>query len=104
MDVERVAALYAAGRTTTEISAELGCTPSTVSRRLRAAGVRMRPRGRPATQPGVDAAQIVRLRAEGHTWASIAARVGISEARARTRWARATKAAAAQAGLAWAGD
>jgi hypothetical protein len=44
------------------------------------------------------------VRAEGHSWGVVAARAGITEAGARSRWARATKAAAAQAGLVWAGD
>jgi hypothetical protein len=103
MDVDRAAALYAEGRTTAEIAAMLGCSAGTVSKRLRAGGVVMRPPG-PPLHTGVDTAEIVRLRTERHSWAEVAATVGITEAGARSRWARATKAAAAEAGQAWAGD
>ena len=49
IDVDEAAALYRAGMSLPAVAERVGCHPRTVRRHLLAAGVEMRPRGRPAS-------------------------------------------------------
>ena len=72
MDVERAVDLYAQGKSLRQISAELGVSSTTVSERLRSAGVTMR-RGGPPAHPA-SAQKILELRDEDLSWNEIADR------------------------------
>jgi DNA-binding NarL/FixJ family response regulator len=71
---EQIAILYEAGRTPTEIAAELGTTPGTVHHRLNRMGVERRPLG--MTKSQIDEA--VTLREQGTPVQQIAARLGFA--------------------------
>ena len=85
-DIERAAALYRAGATMRQIATELGVTESTISQRLRRAGVTTTPRG-PARHPA-STAEIVRLYDSGLPCPRLPDRSAVSGAWSRYRQAR----------------
>lgn len=78
-EMETLAALYRAGHCLAEISAVTGLSDATVSRRLRAAGVKTRRTGsaKRAIQPLVDVEWCRQMRAEGHSVDEIAGWLGV---------------------------
>ncbi len=78
--------LYAAGRSVEQVAAEMGINPTTVSRRLRAAGVQMHPVG--ARRIPVSDEEILRLRGQGLLWRQVAEQVGMSAPGVHARWRR----------------
>lgn len=89
VDVNRAADLYALGWTLRQIAAELNLTQSTVSEKLRRAGVTMR-RGGPPVHPA-STQQIVELRDPGLTWPEIAEQIDMTVSGAWSRYRRATR-------------
>jgi hypothetical protein len=87
VDVERAADLYAQGWTLRQIGAELGVTATTVSHRLRRAGVTMRQGGPPAHSASTQ--QILELRDQGLTWSEVAEWVDMTRSGAWSRYRRA---------------
>lgn len=69
-----------------QVAAELGVNQTTVSRRLRAAGIEIRARG--AARLNVSDMEILRLRGEGLLWREVGARVGMSTPGVHARWRR----------------
>lgn len=63
--------LYLTGLTLQQVGDRLGCSRSTVARRLEAAGVPARKRG---VRHPADDTEILRLRSTGLTWREVAAR------------------------------
>lgn len=81
----RMAELYADGATVERVAAAMGVTAPTVSRRLRAAGVAMRPGG--VRLPVTDR-QILDLRLQGLLWREVAAAVGMTRPGVHARYCR----------------
>lgn len=84
LDVDRMALLYGQGHTVDQIGTELGVNARTVHRRLRAAGVQMRPPG-VARLPVTDE-EILRLRGQGLLWREVGDRVGMTTPGVHRRW------------------
>ncbi|SEE62289.1 hypothetical protein SAMN05428939_8196 [Streptomyces sp. TLI_105] len=84
---EEILARYRAGRSASAIARELGVDCRTILRRIpedeRRTHRQARRLNRPA--PGIDAQSIRALRAQGLTWAAIAAETGLSVKTVRTR-------------------
>ncbi len=78
--------LYAAGRSCSQVAAELGVAATTVRHALADAGVPRRPRN---GRLDVDVDAIVRRYRDGWTMAEVADQLGVSEALARERLAAA---------------
>lgn len=78
--------LYAQGWGVGRVGAELGVATSTVSRRLRSAGVQMRARG--VRRGDVSDEEILRLRGTGLLWCEVAVRVGMTTPGVHSRWRR----------------
>lgn len=75
--------LYSQGQTVEQIAATFGINPTTVSRRLRAAGVEMR---RVGARRQVPDEEILRLRGQGLLWREIAEQVGMTPSGVHSRW------------------
>ena len=84
LDVDRMVLLYSEGRTVEQVAVTLGINPTTVSRRLRAAGVEMRRVGPRRVQ--VSDQEILRLRGQGLLWREVAERVGMTPPGVHSRW------------------
>ena len=85
-DDETIAAAYRAGSSTTELARRWGCSPNTVSARLRNAGITLRPPGRQA-RLNIPARTVVKLREEQQlTWSDIAQQMEVSTSTVRTAY------------------
>ncbi|MFC9399356.1 hypothetical protein ACFTWS_40600 [Streptomyces sp. NPDC057027] len=84
---EEILARYRTGRSASAIARELGVDGRTILRRIpqaeRRTHLQARQLNRPA--PGIDAESIQALRAQGLTWAAIAAETGLSVKTVRAR-------------------
>lgn len=80
-EVAEMARLYATGLSTTEVGRQVGIDASNVSRRLRAAGVEMRPRDRAFYRPGIDRDAVRRMHADGVRVAEMCRRLGVGRGR-----------------------
>jgi hypothetical protein len=78
-----VVARYKAGLSAPRLAEMFGTTDMTVRRVLDRHGVARRPR---QARLGVTPAEVAERRAEGWTWAQVAAWAGCSETTARNRW------------------
>jgi hypothetical protein len=87
VDVKRAADLYGQGWTLRQIGAELGVSSTTVSERLRRAGITTRRSG-PAPHPA-STEQIVELHEQGLTWNEVAQQVDMTVSGAWSRYRRA---------------
>jgi len=74
---EEMARLYESGLSTTEVGHAVGLDSSGVSRKLRAAGVVMRPRNRIFYVPAIDPDEVLRLHADGIRAQQMATRLGV---------------------------
>lgn len=81
--LERVVELYNQGLTTSQVGRELGCTGSTVSKQLRAAGVQGR---KPGRRHPVEDAELLRLRSQGLLWREVAEQTGMTLSGVTSRW------------------
>src|SRR5829696_7602248 len=88
-DLARVVAMYDEGLTMRAIAQQIGVTESTISRRLREAGVTTTPRG-PARHPA-STEEIVRLYDSGLPMREVARQVGLTSSGAWTRYRDATR-------------
>jgi IS30 family transposase len=86
VDVARAVELYAEGVPMRLIAHELGVAESTVSRKLRRAGVPTHRAG--AKRAPVTDRDIVRLRMEGKLWREVAAEVGMTMSGVHARYRR----------------
>ena len=92
LDLQEAHRLYQSGLSFEQLGRKLGYSKSYLARRFRAAGISVRPSGRPLTSPApeVDVHELVLLRESGSTYPNLADRYGISVASARARYYRAT--------------
>lgn len=79
--VVEMARLYGDGLSTTEVGARVGIDASNVSRRLRAAGVEMRPRDKAFYLPPIDREAVARLHAQGVCPTEMRRRLGVGRRR-----------------------
>lgn len=80
-EVAVMARLYASGLSTTDVGVLVGIAASNVSRRLRAAGVEMRPREKAFYLPPIDRTAVRSMHAEGVRAAEMCRRLGVGRKR-----------------------
>jgi hypothetical protein len=91
LSIDELVRRYRAGESCAAIAAATGSRPTTVQGRLKRAGVKLRPPGRPASRGLIDVADadlVARYRA-GETCPAIAAAIGMSESMVYDRLKRA---------------
>lgn len=91
MDVDEARRLYDSGLSFSQVGKRVGYSATYLARRFKAAGIPVRPSGRPFTTPApaVDVEELVRRREEGWTYPRLAEAYGLSADGARTRYLRA---------------
>ncbi|KII34878.1 hypothetical protein NL64_06350 [Pseudomonas fluorescens] len=79
LDLERLVDLYQRqGRSAENIAREIGHSPNTVRRHLRAAGVELGPQGQHRLITDEYVSLTLKMRAEGTNWEDIAEKIGFS--------------------------
>lgn len=91
LDLERARRLYEAGLSFSQVGLEVGYSGTYLARCFKAAGIPVRPAGRPLTTPApvVDVQELVGLRESGWTFPRLAQRYGVSNDVVRTAYLRA---------------
>lgn len=101
LDTALIATLYATGLTPTQIARQFGCAPNSIRHQLKKAGVSIRDerksgaRRAPRSPVAKDVEEMVRARAAGETFASIAARLDHTTRTVRRHVAKANEGQAA---------
>jgi len=91
MDVDEARRLYDSGLSFAQVGQRVGYSATWLARRFKAAGIPVRPSGRPLTTsvPDVDLKELVRRRDAGWTFPRLARAYGLSDDAVRTRYLRA---------------
>lgn len=74
--LQQMKSLYLAGSSIRQLSEKFGISCGAVVGRLKAMGVRIRPRGQRCKSSVLDAEAVIKMRADGVAWKSIARTAG----------------------------
>lgn len=91
MDLDEARRLYDSGLSFSQVGRQIGYSATWLARRFKAAGIPVRPSGRPLTTPApdIDPEELVRRREAGWTFPRLAETYGLSDDGVRARYLRA---------------